>query len=230
MKFRFYRLLAALFFLSSLSLLTGCSDDEDKGKEEEIEKPAPIACLYENAITISDIDGIPDNVTFDKIKATISGTYWEVIETVETTYKQGSAVLALPATFSSEKLQPADRTDKDKYGYWPGVSSDPQAMVAALGDFIAYKGDTRVGRVFLSDWSRKGSSAGKAFIYYHFADRDYDLSGSNKSYYYNASFKKGWNAYANINPTSEETVGNILCTTSIPTETGLRWRFESWVY
>ena len=228
MKARFYPFLSVLLFASLLGGLVGCSNDNDEGQKEEPIEPTPIACLLENTITISDIDNIPENVTFDKIKAEISGVDWSIIDNVEATYQQGSAKLVLPSTFSSEKLQFVDLSNK-RIGYWPGTSDKPDALVAALKDFIAYKGTTKVGRIFLSDWNRKGSSAKKAFVYYHFADRDYNLSGRNSSYYYQASFKKGWNAFANINPASETTTGNILCTTTIP-EAELRWRFESWVY
>lgn len=230
MKTWFNSLFFTLLFAGIAGLMSGCGNEDEGKKEPEPQgQPDPIACLYDNAITISDINGIPENVTFDKVKAEISGFEWQVIGTIEANYKDGSAIMVLPSSFSSDKLQPADRSDKSKYGYWPGTADNKDALVAALNDFFAYDGTKKVGRIFLSDWNRKGSSAGKAFIYYHYADRDYKLSGSDKSFIYNASFTKGWNAYANIRPISEDVTGGNRCTTAIP-ETDLQWQFESYVY
>ena len=56
------------------------------------------------------------------------------------------------------------------------------------------------------------------------------LTGSDKSYYYSeCSFNKGWNIFANINP-SEGSSQKVLRTTTVP-ESTLFWRLaESYVY
>jgi hypothetical protein len=139
--------------------------------------------------------------------------------------------LALPLEFPAEQLQVADRRGGNMAGYWPGTASDPAALVATLGDFIAYRGDEKVGRIYRSDWSGEGSSASKAFVYYQYADRPFEVTGATTSYYYNdCSFVAGWNAFANINPSSEGLHGNIRCTTAGLDRLELTWNFESWAH
>lgn len=124
-----------------------------------------------------------------------------------------------------------DRRNNNMAGYWPGKASDPDALVATLGDIVAYRGDEKVGRVYRSDWPGEGSSATKAFVYYQYADRPFEVTGSTTSYYYSdCSFVAGWNAFANINPATEGSHGNIRCTTAGLDERELTWNFESWVH
>ncbi len=52
--------------------------------------------------------------------------------------------MTLPATFPSERLQKVDRRNGDMAGYWTGTSNDGDALVATLGDFFVFNGDTRV--------------------------------------------------------------------------------------
>lgn len=147
------------------------------------------------------------------------------------TYENGQIVMTLPTRFSSEKLQTVDRRN-GMSGYWTGTSDDADALVATLGDFFVFNGDKRVGRIAISNWSGKGSSAGKAtLVSYQYADRPFTLTGSDKSYYYsNCSFNKGWNIFANINPASEGGSAKVLRTTTVP-ESTLFWRLaESYVY
>lgn len=214
-------------FLLIMSLLvSGCSDSEN---EEE----GPIVCPTDlHILTITDIKNIPDKVTITKVAANITGTCWDVINTVEAPYKDGQVILELPIAFSSEELQDVESTSENVCGHWRATSSDPEALVATLGDIIAYDNEgNKVGRIYLSNWAGQGSSAGKAFVYFQYADRAFTLSGSNNSYYYSdCSLDAGWNMYANINPSVEGTVGNIRCTTSIPDDMELSWCFESWVY
>lgn len=202
--------------------ISGCSEDDEEGELEP---------SSDTTITILDIQGIPENVSFDRAVAEITGNCWSIIGKVEGVYKEGQIILDLPTDFALEQLQNVDRRDNNMCGYWPATSSDPEALVATLGDIIAYQGDKKVGRIYLSNWTRKGSSAGKAFIYYQYADRAFTLTGSNSSYRYsNCSFNQGWNAYANINPASEDSSEKIRCTTAIPQDMGLFWGFETWVY
>lgn len=197
--------------------MSGCKDDLDI--------PGPKASLFDDKIMIADIIGIPGDVVFNRLVADISGTCWEVIDCVEAPYENGEAILELPSSFPSEKFQHVDRSN-GMCGHWPAKSDDPNALVATLKDIFAYQDDVRVGRVYLSDWIGEGSTASCAYIYYQYADRPFELSGSNSSFYYNsASFFKGWNVYANINPDTEQR-GNILCTTVISDDRQLRWRFE----
>lgn len=224
----FYRsFFLALLCLLFVGLMSGCKDDDNDSPD-----PDPYT------ITVSDVIGIPDHVVFDRVKVEISGTCWEIIGSVEATYEHGDAVLTIPSVFLSEKLQKVDRSGNDMCGHWDVTASDPNALVARLGDFFAYNGDKRVGRIYLTDWTGEGSNSEKAFIYYHYTDRPFTLSGYNNqsSYVYSTSFKKGWNAYANINPVEQfDSNGNvirgaILCTTSFSDRTALRWRFESYMY
>jgi len=217
-------LVALLFNLSWL--VCSCNDDDDL--------PQGPTYLAKSKIVISEIAGMPADATFDKIKVEIQGTCWEIISSVEAPYEHGEVTLELPTGFSSDKLQLVDRSGGDMCGYWPGTSSDPDALVASLGDFIAYDGDVKVGRVYLTDWPGEGSAANKSFIYYQYADRPFELTYLAKSTtsFKDAVFKKGWNAFAKVNPSDNdsETVSNITCTTSISGDTQTHWRFESWRY
>jgi len=217
-----------VFLSGFLWIMTSCKDDD----------PEPLSPY---TITITDIEGIPSEVVFDKVVAEIRGACSETIGSVEAPYTHGKAVLEVSSIFPPEKLQQVERTKENMCGHWGTASSDPDALVAKLGDFIAYNGDVKVGRIYLTDWSGKGSTKGKTYIYYHYTDRSYTLSGENinlhgssmfkPSYEYSAQFKMGWNIYAYINPPN--TANNktlILCTTTIPEDTQLHWQFESWVY
>ncbi len=213
-----------LFFLVFIMLLSTCAKEE----AEPIEPPDPEP-IVGPSITIAKINNIPANVTFDRVEANITGECWSNIGTVEAKYENGQAIIILPTDFTAEQLQIVDRRDNNMCGHWPATSDNPDALVATLGDIIAYHGDDKVGRVYSTNWSGKGSSAGKAFVYYQYADRPFSLTGRNNSYYYSdCTFNKGWNGYVNINPASEDISGNIHCTTSIPND--IFWNFESWVY
>lgn len=211
--------------------MSSCKDDDDN------ESFGP-TYLSEQTITITDIVGIPSNVAFDKIVAEVSGACWEVISSVEASYEHGRAVLTLPSTFLSNKLQKVDRSGGDICGFWTGTSSDPDALVAKLGEFIAYNGNVKVGRIYLTDWPGEGEAVGKTFVYYQYADRPFTLTRSSSpsshyNYYdYSASFKKGWNAYASIYklPGDGHTTEYTLSVAPIPNETQTYWRFEPWKY
>lgn len=212
-----------LFLLIFVMILSGCSKDENTNYPPD---PEPV---IEPSISITNINNLPANVLFDRIEANITGECWSIIGTVEAKYENGQAVIKLPTSFTNEQLQIVDRRDNNMCGYWPAESSDPDALVATLGDIIAYQGTNKVGRVYLSNWSGKGTTAGKVFVYFQYADRPFSLSGSNNSYYYSdCKFKKGWNSYANINPIDEGTSENIRCTTTVPED--IFWCFESWVF
>lgn len=218
-------LIVALWLFLVGSLLS-CNKDEDT--PTEIEPEVPHISLVENTILISDIVGLPEKDFFDKVQVEISGSCWEMIAMVEAAYEDGKITLELPTEFSAEQLSQVVRSHSTDYcGFWPATSDDTEALVAGLGDIIAYKGDQRVGMLSLTDWSGEGSVAGKYVVYYHYADRPFTLSGYSSTYTYEASFEKGWNAYANVSLTEE---GTVLCTTSIPEEVSLTWYFKSWLY
>ncbi|WP_280746921.1 hypothetical protein [Parabacteroides sp. PF5-9] len=204
----------------------GCKNDEDPETVISI----PNTCLIENEIIISEIAGIPENVSFNKVKIEITGSCWEVIDLIEANYSEGVAIVSLPAHLPEEKLQLVVRLNNNMCGFWDATSDNTDARVAALGDIIAYNNNEQVGRIYLSDWSGEGSAAHKSFVYYHYADRPFTLSGKNATYNYSASFKEGWNAYANINPAESHGPGGVFCTTTITEKTPLSWHFESWVY
>lgn len=225
-NFLLYPVICLLLIFSLL--MVGCSDDEN-----EKESPVPEVPDY-STIIVKDIQNIPDNFTFDRVEVKVTGADWQVIETLEFPYENGQIVMTLPATFPSEKLQKVDRQDGGMTGYWTGFSDDGDALVATLGDFFVFKGDTRVGRIAISNWSGKGSAAGKAtLVSYQYADRPFILTSNpkDKSYYYSdCSFKEGWNIFANINPSSENGTAKVLRTTAVP-ESTLFWRLaESYVY
>lgn len=211
-----------IFLLLIFSLLmVGCSDDENEGKP-----PVP-----NYTIIVKDIQNIPDNFTFDRVEVEVTGADWQVIETLTFPNENGQIIMDLPTVFSPEVLQKVDRRGGDMGGHWTGTSNDGDALVATLGDFFVFKGDKRVGRIALSNWTGKESSAGKAMIGYQFADRPFSLTGSDKSYdYSDCSFVRGWNMFANINPASGNSAAKILRTTVVP-ESTLFWRLaESYVY
>lgn len=214
-------LLSVLLLLTLSWLVSGCKDDDDF---------SPNMDLSTHTIMIDHIIGIPKEVTFDKVAAKITGNCWEVIGTVSAPYTYGSATLTLPATFPAEMLQAVDRSI-GMCGHWDAKCDNSDALVAGLGDILAYNDGKVVGMIRLTDWSGKDSSAGKAFVYYHYADSPFELSGRNATYYYSAAaFKEGWNAYANIRPSNDELTGNNKCTTDLSDTTELRWHFVSQVY
>lgn len=143
------------FLLMFGLLIAGCSDNEN---EEEL--PAPDVPDY-STIIVKGIQNMPKNFTFDRVEVKVTGLDWQVIETLIFPYENGQIVMTLPATFPSERLQKVDRRNGDMAGYWTGTSNDGDALVATLGDFFVFNGDTRVGRIALSNWSGKGSSAEK---------------------------------------------------------------------
>jgi hypothetical protein len=226
MKYFPFALLALVFS----GLMSSCEEDDD-------DLPKGPAYLSENKIVIAGIVDVPPDVTFDRIKVDIKGVKWKVIASIEAPYEQGEIVLTLPAGISPDDLQQVEQTKGNLGGYWPATLSDPDALVASLGDFFAYNGDVKAGRVYLTDWPGKGSSASKAFIYYHYADRPFTVSGQNlnlygsksfkPSYTYSLQFETGWNVYARVN---SATPGDGLSayTTTLPDETQLQWRFESY--
>lgn len=213
------RLYAAAFVLATT--FASCVTDD----EPEI----IIARPYE--ITISNITNIPEGVTFDKVRAEVSGVDWKTIAAVEAAYIGGKIVLTLPIDIPDEDLQQSIRSQAtDIYGYWWAKSDNGNAKVAGLRDIIAYNGDQRVGRLQLTNWTGGGSATGISYIYYHYANEPFTLSGTYMTYTFQASFATGWNAYANTNLSEESGQGAVLCTTTIPENAGLVWRFESWVY
>lgn len=229
-----------LLLISCLFLTISFISCENEEKEEEEIPPVvevPNTCLLEDEIIISNIVGIPRNATFNKVKAEISGVDWEIIDVVESVYDNGKTVLPLPSSFPGEKLQKVVRSNKFDYtGFWFASTDNEEARVAALGDIFVYNNDKRVGMLFLTDWPGEGSSVGKSWIYYHFTDQPFTLAKYIKktpddddrgSYVYEASFEKGWNAYANTNLTEKSTDNGILCTTTIEETKKLVWYFKS---
>lgn len=214
-------------------LMWGCGGDDPPAPRT----PSKTLGTYfaDNDIIVSDIRGIPANAEVDKIKVEISGIDWQVIDALEASYADGRAVLSLPVGFASEGLMKAARENASDYtGFWPAAANDPDAKVAELKDIFAYHNGKKVGRVFLTDWSDTGSNVGKYFVKFHYADRDYAVSGYNftmngnqKSFEYRSSFRTGWNVYASVNRSDG---GIALITTSIPADRELFWRFESYVY
>ncbi len=217
---------AKIFILSVLLIsLYSCNHDEKENP------PIYTAGLYNNNIKIENIVNIPNDVHFDRIRVKIIGECWKSIETLEFPYQNKEVNIILPTQFASNQLQKVDRQDKDMCGYWPASSDNPLALVATLDDIIAYNGETKVGRIYLSNWGTELSTLKKIFINYQYASEPFILSGSNSSYFYSeCSFEKGWNAFAHINPAIDNDLGKARCTTAIPTEFNLRWFFESWIY
>lgn len=216
-------LFISVLFISGF-LITGCHDDDDVPEQEP---PIP-----DYTIIVKDIQNIPENFVFDRVEVKVTGVDWSVIETLTFPYENGRIIMDLPTVFSSEVLQKVDRRGGDMSGYWTGTSNDGDALVATLGDFFVFNGDKKVGRIAISNWTGRGSSAGKAtLVSYQFADRPFSLTGSDKSYNYSdCSFGRGWNMFANINPASENGTGKVLRTTVVP-ESTLFWRLaESYVY
>lgn len=216
-------LFISVLFISGF-LITGCHDDDDVPEQEP---PIP-----DYTIIVKDIQNIPEGFVFDRVEVKVTGVDWSVIETLTFPYENGQIIMDLPTVFSSEVLQKVDRRGGDMSGYWTGTSNDSDALVATLGDFFVFNGDKKVGRIAISNWTGRGSSAGKAtLVSYQFADRPFSLTGSDKSYNYSdCSFVRGWNMFANINPASENGTGKVLRTTVVP-ESTLFWRLaESYVY
>lgn len=221
-----HRISQLFLFISVLLIssffIAGCHNDDDAPEQEP---PIP-----DYTIIVKDIQNIPEGFVFDRVEVKVTGVDWSVIQTLRFPYENGQIIMDLPTVFSAEKLQKVDRRGGDMGGYWTGNADNGEALVATLGDFFVYNGDKRVGRIAISNWSGKGSSAEKAMVGYQFSNRSFSLTGSDNSYYYSkCSFNKGWNIFANINP-AEGSSQKILCTTNVP-ESTLFWRLaESYVY
>lgn len=211
-----------------LTCATSCDDDD---------YTIPYTRLDGSKIVVNNIQGVPNGVHIEYLSANIQGKRQKVVDTVKGFYDGENFVIELPGNIDPDLLI-ASQWNVGEFlsGFWPAVSSDPTAGVAHLADILAYNGDDIVGRVFLTDWAGTGDSYGNAFIYYHYADSEFTLSGNNlnvyqspsfkPSYFYKSpTFKPGWNVYANINPSGE---GVMTCTTDIPKGLNLQWRFEAW--
>lgn len=187
---------------------------------------------------LPDFEGyvtLPYERAFDSVKADVTGFDWQVIATIEGNVQEnGQLIFGLLNDFSDEQLCKVARdTYNDYEGFWPAAEvSDRSAKVAGLGDIIAYKNGEPVGRLVLTDWDGSLETAvGSYFIYFHYTDRPFALSGysltkpgNRASSIYEASFETGWNVYANINKGNNP----MVCTTDLPDDLALRWRFEPW--
>lgn len=223
-------ILQFILVLSITFTVCSCSKEEEEKEEEKI--PHYVAGLYQNQLKIDQVLNIPDEVSFDKIKVKLTGKCWSSIDEVETTFHNGEAILTFPTSFAAEQLQVVDRKEDDFCGFWPATSDNPSARVSALKDIIAYQGEKKVGRLYLSNQATDLVAAKKIFIHYQYTNEPFVLKGQNKSYLYkDCSFHKGWNAYATINTfLANGEAEQALCTTIIPADYTLRWFFESWVY
>jgi hypothetical protein len=176
---------------------------------------------------------VPHDRPFDNIRADVKGLDSGVIAVAGGGHVGDEMVIELPGGFASGELCKVARDSYNDYeGWWPASEvSDRSARVAGLGDIVAYSGDTPVGRLSLTDWDGTGDSTDKYFIYFHYSDRPFTLSGQNltrpgqsPSFTYDASFDAGWGVYANVSLGGSRN----LCTTAIPDGLPLRWRFERW--
>ncbi len=225
---KIYRpLLAAL---CSLCILCGCSKDDDPPAPAP--KPIPTSigkCFKDGALVISNISGIPAGVTFNKVSAEVSGDDWQIVDLVETSYDGKETVLVLPLSIPDVRLMKVVRDNASDYtGFWRADTDNANAKVAELQDIFAYSGGRRVGRIFLTEWL-SGSTVGKPFVKFQYANEPFELTGTYGSYrFVDASFGAGWNAYAMVNITMDAVAGAVKCTTDIPEDTQLYWRFESY--
>lgn len=209
-------------------MLASCSSDAPDPVPGRVPEPMPMTGLEGNTLTVELTGaGLPDGIAPDRVTVDVTGFDWQIIATIEAPVVDGCAILLLPKSFAPEELQRPDRRE-DMGGRWPAEASDYSAGVAALGDILAWQGDAKVGRFYVSDWDGTGNTNNKSFIYYHYTDRPYTVSGSKSGFIYEASFETGWNAYANINPSAPGSSNGILCTADIPSDIPLAWRFESW--
>lgn len=81
----------SLFLIFTL-ILSGCSKDKDENTNDQ---PDPEPKVI-SSITITNINNIPADVTFDRVEANITGECWSVIGTVVTKYEDGKAIIQLP--------------------------------------------------------------------------------------------------------------------------------------
>jgi hypothetical protein len=165
---KFNNLLFAASLLSMAGSLVCCA-------KEPPPTPFYATAIEGNTIVISAVDDIQSGVSFDRVRAGVTGADWQVIDVVEAAYSSGRAVLTLPGEFSTGQLMKAGRANAGDYtGFWPASVDDPDARVAGLGDIYAYMDEERVGRIFLSD-----RPVGTSFVYYQYADRPFSLTGYN---------------------------------------------------
>ena len=194
-------------------------------------------------IAIHNVEGLPSPVTFDRVRVSLCGLDWQVIGTFEANFADGKATLVLPGWIETEKLCKVARDAPNDYqGYWPAEEvSDRNARVAGFegNNIIAYSGENPVGRLYLTDWSGNPQDTDdRYYICFLYSDRPVTLSGYNlvregqpHSFRYEASFTAGWNVYANVSyPVTGigQSSPPSLCTTDIPENISLRWRFEKW--
>jgi hypothetical protein len=161
----------------------------------------------------------------------VVGYDWQVIATVEALFRNDSASLKLPAGWEADRLQRVDRGAgaRRMEGYWPSTANDPTALVATLTEnIIVWKGDRKIGRIFLTDWPGEGSSLRKMYLNCQYADRPFTLDGfqgRNSAFIFNqVAFRKGWNVYAKYNVGESQ----IEIKTDISATADLNWRFEQW--
>jgi hypothetical protein len=178
----------------------------------------------------ADIEDIVSTETvFDRLTVEVVGFDWQTVATLQAPFQNDTARLILPDGFPAADLQRVDRgaNGRSMEGYWPSVSSDPEAQVATLREeIIVWNGDRRVGRIFLTDWPGEGSSVGKMYLNFQYADRPFVLDGAtgNSFRFDHCPFETGWNTTAKIStPTT-----SIRVTTDIPENAKLAWRFEQW--
>ena len=216
------------FILCLTLALAGCRKDDVPKPEQEKE---PVIGV--NGKMTGAIRGVPEGVVFDRISVEICGFDWQTVTTVEAPFQNDTAMLILPASFAEADLQLVDRGNNGRRmeGHWPSIADDPAAGVATLREeIIAWSGDRKVGRIYLTDWSGDPavSTVGKMFIGWQYADRPFVLNGftgrNNGFTFPNCAFAQGWNAYAKINTSTR----NIRVSTDIPVDNTLGWRFEAW--
>lgn len=194
--------------------------------------PAPRLYTIVIEDIVADVQNVlPAEIAFDRLSVEVSGFDWQTVATIEASFRNDTARLILPETFPAADLQRVDRgaNGRSMEGHWPSISDDPDARVATLREeIVVWQGDRRIGRIYLTDWPGTGSTVGKMYLNFQYADRPFVLdgfTGSKSSFQFNnCPFVKGWNTYAKVNASTE----SIRITTRIPENAKLIWRFEQW--
>ncbi|GHT38317.1 hypothetical protein AGMMS49965_01290 [Bacteroidia bacterium] len=205
-KFKNVFLLAAMAV--SAVAFTGCEKD---GEDNDNQTNA-----WDGVLTATNVEGVPDGVTIDAVKAFIGG-----YEVGSGTYENRGFTLSLLSPLP-DKLSPVTNVEKE----FPGTTASPADAKGCFSfdDFYvyAYKDGNEVGR-FSSDTRTLEFS----IVY---VDKDVKTTGSSTTdegyhYTFNLSLKKGWNKmYAVIDFKTGK--AEIEMTTTEPSGIPAKWYFE----
>ncbi|MCL2597803.1 MAG: hypothetical protein FWD66_09170 [Paludibacter sp.] len=206
--------ICVLFVAAMFVAMSSCKKDEPVIDNPVVDNPLV------NVIEINI-----NTTAADVAKAELLNAQGDLIAEIATaTYQNNKFVLNLPAELDASMLSYATEGITDSR-----ISiSNNQAKSAGM-QIAAYKNDILVGYLVMSEKTTQASTKEQVF---HYADRDFTITGDYYDYYsgfvmhqiYDVHLKKGWNrvyAIANSVMTTEGITYTIRMTTAA--QAGLAW-------